>query len=182
MVASTRNQIRFLSMLVIVAFTMAVFVDAHAQQKDCARCHSDAATLTGPGHLAKPGVASAERALGVQDKGQVANYLGNYGVLSNYLEYFNDAIHWPSTANTERQYCFGLGLFVAAKGNVATSVLGGISEKVDWSPKAGSRGKIYSGEVTVTSADATPFLALSDNPLTWPQGYFDSTGTLNSTP
>ncbi len=144
-----------------------------AQNKNCSNCHNDLKTAAIPNRLLKVHSLSTERGLGIQDKGQVSNYLGNYGVLSNYLEYFNDAIHWPANANTERQYSFGLGLVVASKGNVITSVLGGISEKVDWSPKAESRGKLYSGDVKVSSSDETPFLASSDNPQTWPRGYYD---------
>jgi hypothetical protein len=130
----------------------------------------------------KTTATSTERGLGLQDKGQVSNYLGNYGVLSNYLEYFNDAIHWPASANTERQYCFGLGLVVASKGNVITSVLGGISQKPDWSPKVGSRGKLFSGDVKVTSTDETPILASSDNSRTWATGYYDEDKNWVSTP
>ena len=126
--------------------------------------------------------SAVERGIGIMDKGQVANYLGNYGVLSSYHEYFNDAIHWPTAANTSTQYCFGLGLIVATKGNVITSVISGPSEKVEWSPKAGSRGKIYSGDVIAPPPDETPFLASSDNPETWPQGYFSKQGAWVSTP
>ncbi|MDP1677787.1 MAG: hypothetical protein Q8L88_13095 [Bacteroidota bacterium] len=130
----------------------------------------------------KTHAASTERGLGVQDKGQVSNYIGNYGVLSNYQEYWNDALHWPASASTERQYCFGLGLVVATKGNVITSLLKGVGDIPEWSPKEGSRGKIFSGDVKVTSSDETPFLASSDNPLTWPQGFFDKNKNWVSTP
>jgi hypothetical protein len=145
-----------------------------AQNNICSNCHKDVSTTSLSKRLTKVQAVSTERGLGIQDKGQVSNYLGNYGVLSNYLEYFNDAIHWPSTANTERQYCFGLGLVAAVKGNVITSVLGGITEKVDWSPKSGSRGKLFSGDVKVSSSDETPILASSDNSETWPEGYYDA--------
>ncbi len=72
---------------------------AQAQEKDCRSCHS----AMKPGEVTrmlKMG-AMGERGLGIMDKGQVANYLGNYGVLSNFHEYFNNAIHWPAAANTE---------------------------------------------------------------------------------
>ena len=49
------------------------------------------------------------------DKGQVSNYLGNYGVLSSYHEYFNDPTHWPTAAGTATQYSFGLGLIAGDK-------------------------------------------------------------------
>lgn len=171
----------------LIVAVMALYPKVSAQNLNCGSCHSDVKSLqTNPRltktALAKTSVVSTERALGIQDKGQISNYLGNYGVLSNYLEYFNDALHWPANANTERQYCFGLGLVVASKGNVITSVLGGISEKVDWSPKEGSRGKLFSGDVKVSSSDETPFLASSDNPETWPHGYYDKNKHWVSTP
>lgn len=152
----------------------------HAQKQSCSNCHKDMK----PEQIARflKTHSSVERGIGLMDKGQVANYLGNYGILSNYHEYFNDAVHWPTAANTSTQYCFGLGLVVATKGNVITSVISGPSEKVDWSPKAGSRGKIYSGDVIAPPPDETPFLASSDNPETWPQGYFDKQGAWVSTP
>lgn len=153
---------------------------AQAQGKDCSSCH----IAIKPGEVTrmlKTG-APGERGLGIMDKGQVSNYLGNYGVLSNYHEYFNNAIHWPAAANTETQYSFGLGLIVATKGNVITSVVGGPTDKVDWSPKAGSRGKYFSGDVTAPPPDETPFLASSDNPETWPLGYFNQSGSWVSTP
>lgn len=151
-----------------------------AQNLDCTSCHKDF-TPEQISRLTKV-KSSFERGLGVMDKGQVSNYLGNYGVLSSFHEYFNNAIHWPKGASTATQYCFGLGLVIAVKGNVITSVVGGPSEKVDWSPKNGSRGKIFSGDVKAPPPDETPFLPLSDNPETWPKGYFNDQGNWISTP
>lgn len=143
-------------------------VSIAAQQDNCAACHSDVK----PEQLArmKKQLAAGERGLGIMDKGQVSNYLGNYDILSSFHEYFNNAIHWPAAGSTSIQYSFGLGLVVSVKGNVITSVVGGPSEKVDWSAKAGSRGKLFSGEVTAPPPDETPFLASSDNQDTWPAG------------
>ena len=149
-------------------------------QPDCSNCHKDVK----PGQL-KPLLktkSSVERGLGIMDKGQVSNYLGNFGVLSNFHEYFNEAVRWPKDATEVIQYCFGLGLVVASKGNVITSVVGGPTEKYDWAPKDGSRGKIFSGDVTAPPPDETPFLASSDNPETWPRGYFDAGGNWIETP
>ena len=151
-----------------------------AQKQNCNTCHKNLSSAQIERFLKSH--SAAERGIGIMDKGQVANYLGNYGVLSNYHEYFNDAIHWPTAANASTQYSFGLGLIVAVKGNVITSVISGPSEKVDWSPKKGSRGKIFSGDVIAPPPDETPFLASSDNPETWPQGYFSNTGSWVSTP
>ena len=92
------------------------------------------------------------------------------------------SIRWPADASEVIHYCFGLGLVVASKGNVITSVVGGPTEKYDWAPKDGSRGKIFSGDVTAPPPDETPFLALSDNPETWPEGYFDDSGNWVETP
>lgn len=168
------------SSILLMALSLPWPTVVQAQKQNCAECHRDMR----PEQLARflKTHTSAERGIGLMDKGQVANYLGNYGVLSNYHEYFNDAIHWPTAANTSTQYCFGLGLVVAVAGNVITSVISGPSEKVDWSPKAGSRGKIFSGDVVAPPPDETPFLASSDNPETWPQGYFDKSGSWVSTP
>lgn len=127
-------------------------------------------------------LSSEERGIGIMDKGQVINYLGNYGVLSNFHEYFNEAIRWPSAAGPQTHYCFGLGLIVASKGNVITSVVGAATDKYDWVPKDGSRGQIFSGDVITPPPDETPFLAMSDNPDTWPEGYFDDFGNWIGTP
>jgi hypothetical protein len=116
------------------------------------------------------------------DKGQVSNYLGNYGVLSSFHEYFNDALRWPAAAGDVTQYCFGLGLVVAVNGNVITSVAGAAGGKVDWVPKDGSRGTLYSGDVTTPPPDETPLMAMSDNPETWPEGYYDQQGMWHDTP
>jgi len=169
---------RYFILIIIFSLFCSTFIQA--QKQSCNNCHKDMK----PEQIARflKTHSAVERGIGLMDKGQVANYLGNYGVLSNFHEYFNDAIHWPTSANTSTQYCFGLGLIVAAKGNVITSVISGPSEKVDWSPKAGSRGKIYSGDVIAPPPDETPFLASSDNPETWPQGYFDKQGAWVSTP
>ena len=151
-----------------------------AQIRTCQTCH-DKLDVDKDLSL-KKSLSSEERAIGVLDKGQLANYIGNYGIISHYLEYFNNALHWPAAANNERQYSFGLGLVVAVKGNVITSVVGAFAEKVDWVPKDGSRGKIFSGDVTAPPPDLTPFLPMSDNYETWPEGYFDDQGNWIDTP
>jgi len=151
-----------------------------AQTANCQSCHTEE-QLRNLVPLLKPG-SNEERAVGIMNKGQVANYLGNYGVLSNFHEYFNESIRWPAAANEQTHYCFGLGLIVASKGNVITSVIGAGTDKYDWSPKDGSRGQVFSGDVTAPPPDETPFLAMSDNPETWPEGYFDDSGTWISTP
>ncbi len=168
------------NIIFFVMLSLHSFSPLPAQNQNCNNCHKDI-TPEQINRFLKTHSA-IERGIGIMDKGQVANYLGNYGVLSNYHEYFNNAIHWPTAANASTQYSFGLGLIVAVKGNVITSVISGPSEKVDWSPKTGSRGKIYSGDVVAPPPDETPFLASSDNPETWPQGYFDNTGSWVSTP
>ena len=150
---------------------------------NCSSCHKDEDKLGKliPQSMLKP-VSSVERGIGIMDKGQITNYLGNYGVLSNFHEYFNESIRWPSEASEVIHYSFGLGLIVASKGNVITSVLGGPADKYDWAPVDGSRGQVFSGDITAPPPDETPFLALSDNPDTWPEGYFGSDGTWIETP
>lgn len=166
--------------LIILLITVMLFKTEMYAQSDCSSCHTEKklGKLT---PLMKP-VSSVERGLGIMDKGQISNYLGNYGILSNFHEYFNEAIRWPSDASEVIQYCFGLGLVVASKGNVITSVVGGPTSKYDWAPKDGSRGQIFSGDVTAPPPDETPFLAMSDNPETWPEGYFDEVDNWVSTP
>jgi len=102
-------------------------------------------------------------------------------VLSNFHEYFNEAIRWPSAAGETIHYSFGLGLIVAVDGNVITSVVGATADKYDWVPKDGSRGQNFSGDV-ISVSDETPFLAQSDNPETWPEGYFDDNDVWVETP
>jgi hypothetical protein len=181
-VIGEKNMIKILINCIILLIITYLFYPLiiQAQNQNCYNCHKDMK----PEQIQRlqKTLSARERGLAIMDKGEVSNYLGNYGILSNFHEYFNDAIHWPKAANTATQYCFGLGLVVAVKGNVITSVVGGPSEKVDWTPKSGSRGKIFSGDVTTPPPDETPFLAMSDNPETWPQGYFNDQGIWVSTP
>jgi len=126
--------------------------------------------------------SAEEKAVGIQDKGQVTNLVSNFGDLSNWHTWQNDALHWPRQANAQTHYSFGLGLIVAVKRNVISSVGAAFTQRIDWVPKDGSRGKIFSGEVTAPPPDETPFQAFSDNPDTWPRGYFDIQGRWVSTP
>ncbi|MEB2355953.1 MAG: hypothetical protein OZ915_12325, partial [Ignavibacteriales bacterium] len=66
-------------------------------QNNCISCHKDLK----PEQLKKltKVTSSAERGLGIMDRGQVANYLGNYGILSNFHEYFNESVRWPKDAS-----------------------------------------------------------------------------------
>jgi len=152
----------------------------HSDEIDCRQCHLN--TKLSKKRVPPQPQSAAERAIGILDKGQLTNYFGNYGNLAHYLEYLNDALHWPTAANQTTQYGFGIGLVVAAKGNVITSVLGAFAEKIDWVPKDGSRGQIFSGDITAPPPDLTPFLPMSDNPETWPEGYRDSQGNWVQTP
>ncbi len=165
----------FIVFLSFIFLTLSV----KAQVRNCESCHKE----VNPENLVplhKP-LSAEERGIGVMDKGQVINYLGNYGVLSNFHEYFNEAIRWPAAAGEIIHYCFGLGLIVASNGNVITSVIGTATDKYDWVPKDGSRGEIFSGDV-ISVSDETPFLAQSDNPETWPEGFFDDNGIWVETP
>ncbi len=172
-----KSLIKYCSLFILIGLSTEA---AYPQSSGCISCHRDEKVKDMiPMHKV---MSNEERGLGVMDKGQVANYLGNYGVLSNFHEYFNEAIRWPAAAGDQTHYCFGLGLIVASKGNVITSVIGAGTDKYDWSPKDGSRGQIFSGDVTVPPPDETPFLAMSDNPETWPEGYFNESGSWISTP
>ena len=165
---------------ILIVFYVLISGSPLAQIPTCESCHKDN-SIKNLVPLFKP-TSNEERGIAVMDKGQVANYLGNYGVLSNFHEYFNEAIRWPAAAGDQTHYCFGLGLIVASKGNVITSVIGTATDKYDWVPKDGSRGQIFSGDITAPPPDETPFLAISDNSETWPEGYFDDGGSWVSTP
>ena len=167
--------------IVFSLFLFFSFSFIYSQQLSCISCHADKNKNKKQMSFHKP-LSAEERAVGIMDKGQVANYIGNYGIISHYLEYLNDALHWPSSAGEVIHYSFGLGPVVAVKGNVITSVMSGFAEKIDWMPKDGSRGKIFSGDVTAPPPDLTPFMAMSDNPETWPEGYFDESGQWVDTP
>ncbi len=166
----------YILFVLIIILSVSVFPQTPA----CESCHREN-NIKNMIPLHKP-LSNEERGIGIMDKGQIANYLGNYGVLSNFHEYFNEAIRWPAAAGDQTHYCFGLGLIVASKGNVITSVIGAGTDKYDWSPKDGSRGQVFSGDVTAPPPDETPFLAMSDNPETWPEGYFNESGGWVSTP
>ncbi len=161
---------RIIKYLLPIISILLLSVSVFAQAPNCNSCHQE------PPNLQKF-TSAEERGVGIMNKGQVANYLGNYGVLSSFHEYFNEAIRWPADAGDQTHYSFGLGLIVATKGNVITSVVGGIADKYDWVPKDGSRGQNFSGDVTAPPPDETPFLAMSDNPETWPEGYFNESGS-----
>lgn len=171
-----RVSIKFIFIFIVVV----LMADELKAQLVCSSCHKEEklGKLT---PLSKQ-ASSFERGIGIMDKGQISNYLGNYGILSNFHEYFNESIRWPKEASEVIHYSFGLGLVVASHGNVITSVVGGPTEKYDWAPKDGSRGQIFSGDVTAPPPDETPFLPISDNPETWPEGYFDDGGNWVETP
>ncbi|RKY90641.1 MAG: hypothetical protein DRQ13_12340, partial [Ignavibacteriae bacterium] len=164
----------FKYLLPIISFVV-LSASLYAQVENCNSCHQE------PPNLQKL-TSAEERGVGIMNKGQVANYLGNYGILSSFHEYFNESIRWPADAGPQTHYSFGLGLIVATKGNVITSVVSGTSDKYDWVPKDGSRGQNFSGDVTAPPPDETPFLAMSDNPETWPEGYFNENGSWIETP
>lgn len=173
---------KFSKMIIMLLLTLLLQTGKINAQLDCSSCHKESrAELEKLIPLAKP-TSAAEKAIGIMDKGQIANYLGNYGILSNFHEYFNESIRWPKEASEVIHYSFGLGLIVASKGNVITSIVGGPSDKYDWVPKDGSRGKVFSGDVTAPPPDETPFLPISDNPGTWPQGFYDEFDNWVETP
>ena len=171
---------KFLNNFSILIFLFLFVSGVVSAQYNCNDCHKEN-KLGKLVPLKKP-TSGVERGIGIMDKGQITNYLGNYGILSNFHEYFNESVRWPKEASEVIHYSFGLGLIVASKGNVITSVVGGPTSKYDWAPKDGSRGQSFSGDITSPPPDETPFLALSDNPGTWPEGYFDENDIWVDTP
>lgn len=158
-------------MLMGLRLTLSLFLFMGAktlQADDCLRCH---ATLTGvsPKEVrgGLPGIdALGDYAIGLQDRGQLANYSSNFGNMSDFHVWATTSLHWPADANDETQYSFGLGLVVAAPGNVVESCLNSTTGLRDWSPLEGSLGGLFSGELR--ASDDTPFLAHSHLPETWP--------------
>ncbi|MBU4444288.1 hypothetical protein KJ656_04285 [bacterium] len=115
----------------------------------------------------------SEKAVGVMDKGQLQNNTSNFGDLASFHVWFTNAVHWPRTAESNRQYAFGLGLLVAINDtNVIETVTQSRTKVQDWLPPDDAAGRHYSGEVTAVS-DETPFMASSDFRETWPYGYYD---------
>ncbi|MFZ0391197.1 MAG: hypothetical protein WAN36_12140 [Calditrichia bacterium] len=112
--------------------------------------------------------AKIDRGVGIMDRGELANVVGNFGVLSNF-HLFSPAMHWPSWADDTHQYSFGLALLVGVKGDVVTSIHdpATVAENFDWEARDGSLGGLFSGEVT--ASDGTPILASSDVVDTWPR-------------
>jgi hypothetical protein len=138
----------------------------------CSRCHG---TREGTRLLRKSGgyslMGKGDRGVGVVDKGQISNVLGNFGLLSDF-HYFAPALQWPSNSSDVQQYSFGVNMLVAANGNVISSLTDPNTqvEVFDWEAKDYSRGELFSSERTDnnTASDGTPFLAHSDIRDTWP--------------
>ncbi|MCK4296319.1 MAG: hypothetical protein KAX28_06655, partial [Candidatus Marinimicrobia bacterium] len=119
----------------------------------------------------------SEKAVGVMDKGQLQNNTSNFGDLASFHVWFTNAAHWPRTAESNRQYAFGLGLVVAVNDtNVIETVTQSQTKAQDWLPPDDAAGRHYSGEITAVS-DQTPFQASSDFRETWPYGYYDENGS-----
>jgi hypothetical protein len=122
----------------------------------------------------------SEKAVGVMDKGQLQNNTSNMGDLANFHVWFTNAGHWPRSADSDRQYIYGLGLAIAInEHNVIETVSQALTKVVDWLPSDNSPGREYSGEIRAESDD-TPFLASSDFRETWPFGYYDENGNWTS--
>ncbi len=118
----------------------------------------------------------SEKAVGVMDKGQLQNNTSNFGDLASFHVWFTNAAHWPRTAESNRQYAFGLGLVVAVNDtNVIETVTQSQTKAQDWLPPDDAAGRHYSGEITAVS-DQTPFQASSDFRETWPYGYYEENG------
>lgn len=118
-------------------------------------------------NLGKPS-GKKDRGAALQDRGELGNVVGNFGIISHYHLLFAQSMHWPSWADDRHQYCFGLELLVGVNGDVVTSIHdpSTVAENYDWEALDGSLGNLFSGDVTL--ADGTPVLASSDDPNTWP--------------
>jgi len=139
-----------------------------ARGEDCLRCHGELGLISRKDLLTGlPAVDElGDYAIGLQDRGQLTNYSSNFGNMSDFHVWATTSLHWPAGANDETQYSFGLGLVVAAPGNVVESCLNSTTGLRDWSPAQGSLGGLFSG--ALRASDETPFLAHSHLPETWP--------------
>ena len=150
------------------ALLLFLLLPALALAEDCLRCHDGLPGVTRK-QLFEAQRRSAElgdNAISVQDRGQLGNYGSNFGDMSDFHVWATQSLHWPADANEETQYCFGLGLIVAAPGNVIESCMNPITGLRDWSPAAGSLGALFSG--ALRASDETPYMAHSHLPETWP--------------
>ncbi|NQV37133.1 MAG: hypothetical protein HQ509_03895 [Candidatus Marinimicrobia bacterium] len=162
---------RFTIIITAIIFNTSVFAS-----DDCNKCHSP--VPLSPNYKT---LGSTDIAVGILDKGQLADYSGNMGDLANYHLWTENSGHWPRTGLWDRQYAFGLGLIVGINDtNVIETVSQWESEVTDWLPRDFAFGRDYSGDI-VSVSDETPFQASSDFYETWPYGYYDVNGDWNST-
>lgn len=113
-----------------------------------------------------------DRAVGLLDKGQLANLITNYGILSDF-HLGNPALHWPRDGSDVQHYGFGVDLILVADGQVISSIYDQSSAQLDfgWEALDGSLGGLFNDSRTDfnTAGDGiTPFLAFSDIRDTWP--------------
>ncbi len=113
-----------------------------------------------------------DRGIGLLDKGQLANMVTNYGIISNF-HVGTPALHWPREGSDVQHYGFGVDFIVVTEEEVLKSVYDPSSPALDFSWRAmdGGLGALFNDERTEanTAADeVTPFLATSDLRATWP--------------
>jgi hypothetical protein len=135
---------------------------------DCAACHGQGGLDPVIPWKSDPRgtLAVQDNGVALMDRGQLGNYGSNFGDMADFHVWSTQALHWPAAASEVVQYGFGLGLFVAARGQVVESVVNSTGGLRDWSPREGSLGTLFSGELR--AGDDTPFLAHSHLPETWP--------------
>lgn len=104
-------------------------------------------------------------ALGLQDLGEVSNVVTNWGVLTTSPMFITPSLHWPKSAPFQHQYSYGTHFFVATKDNVITIHNRNDETNSDWYPL-----RTHSGEVEL--AGGWPMMATSDDPRTWPEGFW----------
>jgi hypothetical protein len=138
------------------------------QATDCMRCHQD--LPVDQAELFKSLRVTqdlADNAIGIQNRGQLQNYSSNFGDMADFHVWHTEAMRWPGDASDVTHYSFGLGLIVATPDNVIESVMNSTSGIRDWTPKEGSLGSEFSGELRAD--DDTPYMAHSHLPETWPE-------------
>ncbi|MFH0882959.1 MAG: hypothetical protein V2A56_08230, partial [bacterium] len=113
-----------------------------------------------------------DRGVGLLDKGQLANLISNFGILSDF-HFGTPALHWPRNGTEVQHYGFGVSVLMIVDGDVLSSIYDPSSASTDfsWEAADGSLGLYFNDvrdEENTAADEITPLLASSDRPSTWP--------------
>jgi hypothetical protein len=150
------------------------------------------------GSLAEP-AAAIDRSVGRIDVGQLVLGLNNSGKLNGLNYDFESDVEiervLPGAWFKGYSYIRLLGLMIAVPEGPWTprgegSPSQGPTVHAGWElgPRKGSKGQLFSGDVTIGqivprgAVEDNPVMATSTLPHTWPEGFFDGSGSWISTP